>query len=68
MAGKAPTLLIDLIIYTYYMPIIKFVPVIVCIILLIAALGNVARLYISYRSNCSSVKFDTKTLRKTKMV
>ena len=42
-------------------------PVIVCIILLIAALGNVARLYISYRSNCSSVKFDTKTLRKTKM-
>lgn len=41
-------------------------PVIVCIKRLTAAFGNAARLYISYRSNCSSVKLETKTLHKIK--
>lgn len=39
-------------------------PVMVCIKRFTAAFGNAARRYISYRSNCSSVKFETKTLRK----
>lgn len=35
----------------------------VCISLLIAAFGNADLLYISYLSSCSSVKFETKTLK-----
>lgn len=38
-------------------------PVIVCIRRLTGAFGNAARLYISYLSSCSSVKFDTRTLK-----
>lgn len=38
-------------------------PVIVCISLLTAAFGNADLRYISYRSSCSSVKFETSTLK-----
>lgn len=38
-------------------------PVIVCMIRFTAALGNAARRYISYLSSCSSVKFETRTLK-----
>ena len=38
-------------------------PVMVCMSLLTGALGKAARRYISYRSNCSSVKFETRTLK-----
>lgn len=57
-------------VFTFAIPLIAITtfcdteqPVMVCISLFTGAFGNAARRNISYRSSCSSVKFDTRTLK-----